>query len=637
MANTLRLKRSSVASKVAATTDLQLGELAINTNDGRMFTKRNAGSDEIVEFLNTNSAFKTDVVAATTANIALTGAQTIDGVSVVALDRVLVKDQSAPADNGIYIAAASAWARATDCDTASDAAGAIVTVTNGTVNGGLTFATSFKASNTLGTTAMVWNQLDFRGDSYLGIVSAAGTTTLTASSQRYIVVTGTQTQTIVLPAVSTLPLGTTYLIHNLSTGQLTVQSSGANTITSPVQNHVYEFRSIATTGTGAAVWNYHAAGTTTVTGTGNMIGGFRPTISQLQVTSSTTFTAGTNAQGQGVLSENFNVITTAATNPSGVTLPTAGGFGTTASRLITIVNKGANPVNIYPVSGGQIDALGTNTPMSLAVNAAVSLHSASTTQWYSSVTASSGGAGVNSITFGTTGLTPSTATTGAVTVAGTLNVANGGTGATDAATARTNLGAAPIASPVFTTSATVGAGTGAPELIVNGGAGSQRLLTFETNGSNRFAVGLDQAAESGSNAGSGFFIARYSDAGGYIDAVMGITRSTGVASFKELALNTDLAILHGGTGASDAAGARTNLGIVIGTDIQAYSARLAEIAALSPTADNFIVGNGTSWTLETPAAARTSLGLKTGAQVAISVGTTAPGSPATGDLWVDTN
>ena len=50
--------------------------------------------------------------------------------------------------------------------------------------------------------------------------------------------------------------------------------------------------------------------------------------------------------------------------------------------------------------------------------------------------------GVTSFSTGTTGLTPSTATTGDVTLAGTLVVANGGTGATDAAGARANLSAA---------------------------------------------------------------------------------------------------------------------------------------------------------------------------------------------------
>jgi hypothetical protein len=48
--------------------------------------------------------------------------------------------------------------------------------------------------------------------------------------------------------------------------------------------------------------------------------------------------------------------------------------------------------------------------------------------------------GVSTITFGSTGLTPSTATSGAVTVAGTLAIANGGTGQTTAAAALSALG-----------------------------------------------------------------------------------------------------------------------------------------------------------------------------------------------------
>lgn len=57
--------------------------------------------------------------------------------------------------------------------------------------------------------------------------------------------------------------------------------------------------------------------------------------------------------------------------------------------------------------------------------------------------------------------------------------------------------------------------------------------------------------------------------------------------------------------------ARTNLGLAIGTNVQAWDVHLDQIAALNPTADNFVVGNGTSWILETPAQARTSLGATT--------------------------
>lgn len=58
--------------------------------------------------------------------------------------------------------------------------------------------------------------------------------------------------------------------------------------------------------------------------------------------------------------------------------------------------------------------------------------------------------GVSTITFGSTGLTPSTATSGAVTVAGTLAVTNGGTGGTTQATARTGLGATTVGANLFT-------------------------------------------------------------------------------------------------------------------------------------------------------------------------------------------
>lgn len=160
MANRLQLKRSSVAGKIPLTTDLQLGELAINTTDGRVFTKRNFSStDYITELLTTDSSFKTNVVCATTANITLSGTQTIDGIAVVAGDRVLVKNQSSASANGIYVVASGAWARAADSDHTTDMAGAIVAVDSGTTNGGLLFATNWKSTDTLGTTSMTWSQV----------------------------------------------------------------------------------------------------------------------------------------------------------------------------------------------------------------------------------------------------------------------------------------------------------------------------------------------------------------------------------------------------------------------------------------------------------------------------------------------
>lgn len=75
---------------------------------------------------------------------------------------------------------------------------------------------------------------------------------------------------------------------------------------------------------------------------------------------------------------------------------------------------------------------------------------------------------------------------------------------------------------------------------------------------------------------------------------------------------TDVPITDGGTGASDASTARTNLGLAIGTDVQAYDAGLADIAGLALTDSNFIVGDGVNWVAESGATARTSLGLGSG-------------------------
>ena len=72
---------------------------------------------------------------------------------------------------------------------------------------------------------------------------------------------------------------------------------------------------------------------------------------------------------------------------------------------------------------------------------------------------------------------------------------------------------------------------------------------------------------------------------------------------------TDLAVADGGTGASDAATARTNLGLAIGTNVQAYDADLTTLGGLAKTDGNFIVGNGSTWVVESGSTARTSLGL----------------------------
>lgn len=85
---------------------------------------------------------KEAVQVATTGPITLSGPQTIDGYSAIAGDRVLVKDQSSAADNGIYVVAAGAWSRSLDFDSLTpinEIKGAYVAVVNGTLHAGKVF------------------------------------------------------------------------------------------------------------------------------------------------------------------------------------------------------------------------------------------------------------------------------------------------------------------------------------------------------------------------------------------------------------------------------------------------------------------------------------------------------------------
>jgi len=101
--------------------------------------------------------FKPPVRAATTANITLSGTQTIDGVSIVADDRVLVKDQSTGAENGIYVAASGAWARSADYDQDAEVTGgSVVFVSEGTANGNQGWMLTTNDPITVGSTALVF-------------------------------------------------------------------------------------------------------------------------------------------------------------------------------------------------------------------------------------------------------------------------------------------------------------------------------------------------------------------------------------------------------------------------------------------------------------------------------------------------
>jgi hypothetical protein len=153
---------------------------------------------------------KASCVAATTANITLSGTQTIDGVALIAGDRCLVKDQTTQANNGIYLVASGSWTRATDMDTWAEVPGAFTFIEQGTLYADTGWVCTSNAGGTIGVTAITWVQ-------FAGVGSYTAGTGLT--------LTGTQFS-LTAPVTAVLG-GTGYTSY--TTGD-TIYASGTTTL-----------------------------------------------------------------------------------------------------------------------------------------------------------------------------------------------------------------------------------------------------------------------------------------------------------------------------------------------------------------------------------------------------------------------
>jgi hypothetical protein len=106
---------------------------------------------------------KSSVRVGTTANITLSGTQNIDGIALIAGDRVLVKDQTTQSQNGIWVVGAGAWTRATDADTWNELVSAYTFVEQGTVNADTGWTCTVDPGGTVGSTAVTWAQFSGAG------------------------------------------------------------------------------------------------------------------------------------------------------------------------------------------------------------------------------------------------------------------------------------------------------------------------------------------------------------------------------------------------------------------------------------------------------------------------------------------
>lgn len=148
-----------MSQKVLNGLDLN-GKLINNLGDPSAGT--DAANKQYVDNVAAGLDWKENVRVATTAAGTLAtsfeNGDSIDGVTLATGNRILIKNQAAGAENGIYVVAASgAPTRASDADTSADIANMVVRVSEGTANGDKAFQL-ITDNITLGTTALVYTE-----------------------------------------------------------------------------------------------------------------------------------------------------------------------------------------------------------------------------------------------------------------------------------------------------------------------------------------------------------------------------------------------------------------------------------------------------------------------------------------------
>ena len=213
---------------------------------------------------------------------------------------------------------------------------------------------------------------------YTTNATAGGTTVLTNTSPYYQYFTGSTTQTIQMPVVTTLSLGWSFHIVNNSSGNLSLVSSGSNSIGTVLPGTTVHITCILTTGTTAASWDYGYTDFGTATGTGSVVLSAAPTLTGTLSTANHTITsASANALAVGLAGTTnpaLNVDASTATSATGLNIKSAAAAGGLALSVIssgaaenlTINAKGTGTIGIGTVSTGAI-TLTRATTMSAAL------------------------------------------------------------------------------------------------------------------------------------------------------------------------------------------------------------------------------------------------------------------------------
>ncbi len=287
-------------------------------------------------------SWKQAVRVRTTANITLSGAQTIDGVSVIAGDRVLVMNQTLPTENGIYICAAGAWSRSTDADTGAELLQATVATQEGTLYADQQYVCTTNAPIVIGVSNIVFilvggttyvgtsNRITVTGNVIDIAATYLGQTSITTLGT---VTTGTWNATAInfayIAAMSSANLaGIITDETGFSSGALLVFSKSP-AIEAPTVSGIAVFSGVINESQGA---NIASAGTTDIgAATGNYV----------NVTGTTTITALGTIQAGTRRIVNFTGALTLTYNATSLILPGAANITTVAGDVAEFVSLGS--------------------------------------------------------------------------------------------------------------------------------------------------------------------------------------------------------------------------------------------------------------------------------------------------------
>ena len=161
-ADLLKLNQFTAPDGAVSLNSQKITNLATPTADS------DAASKSYVDGVAQGLDIKEAARVATTVNITLSGTQTIDGVSVVADDRVLVKDQNTASENGLYLCKASSWTRTDDLATGADASSVFVFISEGSTQADQ----GFVCSSDKGSSVVATNNLSFTQFSGAGSITA---------------------------------------------------------------------------------------------------------------------------------------------------------------------------------------------------------------------------------------------------------------------------------------------------------------------------------------------------------------------------------------------------------------------------------------------------------------------------------